>query len=602
MKPAELSSDRPWLWVAISSVVFLVVLAISPLKDYFREDRAYQQEYRQLLLDRAGTRKELAAAESMAVRIRQIWIPELSNQVDRCVTCHLGVTNSSMQGVPEPFRAHPRVPHVPDDLPRFGCVVCHRGQGRATTRVEAHGDTEDWDAPLLPLRYTEASCGTCHLDDVVPEASLLTAGRKLISQAGCLGCHLVAGHENWRTVAPDLDGLREKTDASWLRAWLKDPRALRPGTWMPQYRLDDDEIEALVAFLWSQPPTAGQTVGRPSDLPPGGYDRGRKVFRESRCISCHTVEGRGNGSAPELVGIGSKVNRPWLVAFLRDPHAFQPDIAMPYHNFTRQDLLDISQYMMEEFVDPSLSDADGPPPATGLKIIARGEKIYKESGCGGCHRIAGRDDSARIGPELTGIGNKPVSRLDFGKRDDLPRTLPDWLAAKITSPGSFHDGLKMPTLKMTDEQVEAVITALLATSDAPVPPAYRVEARQASYDPPGRFGRLLNRYRCMSCHQIAGAGGDISTAPLTAEGSRVHEDWLTQYLLVPSTIRPLLTDRMVHLKIPTEEAAFMANFMANVYVDNDIPDEIFPGGAPPARVERGRRLFQKIVLLPIFFP
>jgi len=584
------SSDRLWLWFAVSSVVFLALLAISPVRDYFREYRHYQVAYRQRLLAGAGSSRELAAAQAETVRVRQLWVPALGDRVDRCVSCHLGVDNPQMTGAEEPFRSHPATPHTPGEFQRFGCVSCHRGQGRATSEAAAHGEAPDWDTPLLPLRYTEASCGTCHLGREVPEARLLSAGRALIDRAGCLGCHKLAGHEQWRGQAPDLNGLAEKTHVEWLRAWLKSPRGLQPMTWMPDFHLRDDEVEALLAFLWVQPPLAPLPPEPAGEPPPGDGDRGMKLFRESRCISCHTVEGRGNGSAPELAGIGSKVGRRWLAAFLGDPHAFQPDTAMPRYDFTPQELLDLSTYMTEELVDPS-APAAGAPYRPASKRVAAGEEVYQRYGCAGCHRLAGRKDVGLVGPELTGIGGKPAPLLDFGRRDDLPRRLPDWLAAKVAQPRSFRDGLKMPEFGFTPEQVAALVTALLSYDGTVVPEAYRVAPAEPQYAPQGRFGLLARQYRCLSCHQVQGAGGDISTAPLTAEGNKVKEEWLQGYLLLPVTIRPILPERMLPLRMSEEHAAFLAGYMKNVYVDDAIPGEIFPAGPPREQAERGRRLF-----------
>ncbi|MFQ5670739.1 MAG: c-type cytochrome [Acidobacteriota bacterium] len=593
MREPSSSLDRLWFWFALASGVFLAVLAISPFKDYFREYRAEQAAYRRLRLERAGTRKELAAARAIQTGIRQIWIPGWGNRVDRCVTCHLGVDQAGMDAAPEPFRSHPRTPHTPGDLDTFGCVSCHRGQGRATTRAEAHGKVPDWDSPLLPLAYTEASCGRCHLADTVPEASLLSEGRRLMEEAGCFGCHALAGHESWTRQGPDLDGLREKTSPGWIRAWLRDPERLQPGARMPSFHLGEDEIESLTAFLWAQEaPQAAALEGVPEPPDEGDFKRGRTIFRESRCISCHTVEGRGNGSAAELGGIGSKVNRNWLKTFLANPHSSQPDTKMPRYDFTPQDLADLSRYMMEEFIDPEAPDP-GPELRPSRKMVLAGRKLYRSYGCAGCHRIKGLEESTTlVGPDLNGIGDKPVAFLDFGKRTDLRRTLPDWLVAKIKEPRSFHPGLKMPVYRFTDEQIGALVTALLSVGRKPVPEPYRMPApAEGSYRPPGRFGRLVSRYRCLSCHRIQDRGGDISRAPLTLEGSRVRKDWLEKYLLVPATIRPLLTDRMIHLRLPPEEAGFLAEFMENVYVDDDIPGEIFPDGPPPDQVERGRRLY-----------
>jgi mono/diheme cytochrome c family protein len=591
MAERDPSSDRLWLGFAVSSVAFLAVLAISPVKDYFREYRGYQHAYRERLLATAGSSKELKAAQAESVQIRQVWLRELDGRVDRCTSCHLGVDETRMADAPQPFRLHPPTPHTPEDLQRFGCVSCHRGQGRATTREAAHGEVAEWNSPLLPLPYTEASCGTCHLGETVPEAALLSAGRRLMRRAGCFGCHQLAGQDDgWRSDAPDLSGLAEKTYPEWLRAWLKDPKSLRPGTWMPGFHLADDEIEDLTAYLWVQPPLSKLSDEGGAEPPPGDFDRGKTLFRESRCISCHTVEGRGNGSAPELSGVGSKVNRKWLIAFLADPHAFQPATAMPRYHFSRQDLLDVSQYMVEDLTDPA-APAPGGSYHPAVRSVESGEALYRKYGCGGCHDLGGRGETTRIGPELTGIGGKPVAQLDFGHRDDLPRRLPDWLAAKVTQPRSFRDDLKMPEFGFDDGQVEALVTALLAATGESLPPAYTVPAVRASYSPPGRFGELVRRYRCLSCHQVQGTGGDISTAPLTAEGSKVQAEWLRRYLLHPSAIRPILTDRMVPLRMRDDEAARLADFIDNVYVDDSIPGEIFPGGPPPERAERGRKLF-----------
>jgi mono/diheme cytochrome c family protein len=200
---------------------------------------------------------------------------------------------------------------------------------------------------------------------------------------------------------------------------------------------------------------------------------------------------------------------------------------------------------------------------------------------------------AAIGPDLAGIGDKPVGRLDFGRRNDLPRALPDWIAAKVSDPRSFHDGLKMPRFGFTKHQTEALTTALLSLGREPVPVEYQVPARTASYTPPGHFGELVRQYRCLSCHEIDGVGGNISTAPLTAEGSKVRPAWLADYLKLPTTVRPIVEERMLQLQMPDEERAFIANFVENVLRNDSIPDEIFPQKPAAEDVERGRKLFHE---------
>ncbi|HEY5611449.1 MAG TPA: c-type cytochrome, partial [Thermoanaerobaculia bacterium] len=579
MTPAT-DSTRIWFWFAISSIACLAVLAISPVKDYFREYRAYQNAYKQRLLASAGSSKELKQARAESISVRQVWLPEL-DRVDRCISCHLGVSNARMATAPEPYRFHPMTPHS-NEFDRFGCVTCHRGQGRATTAEDAHGEVADWRSPILPLRYTEASCGVCHEGEAVPEARLLTEGRKLMRRAGCVGCHELAEERHWESEAPRLDGLAQKTTPEWLEAWLLAPRRIMPGTLMPDFHLTPEEARALVAYLWVQPPLESIDLG--SSIGVGDATRGKKLFREARCISCHTVEGRGNGSATELARVGSKIPRVWLVSFLANPHAFQPETKMPRYNFSRGDLIDLTQYMSDEFSDPELPLAEPKVFRPSIKLVETGEALYQQYGCSGCHRIEARKTRVRIGPELTGIGDKPAALLDFGRRDDLARSLPAWLAAKINSPRSFRADLKMPDFGFTKEQTEMLVVALLSYSGEKIPESLRVAAATPHYSPPGRFGELMRTYRCLSCHQVSGVGGDISTAPLTAEGSKVQRDWLKQYLLLPTTIRPLLTDRMIPVGMSEEEADFIATFIENVYVDDSVPDEIFPDGIPAARL------------------
>ncbi|HEX7190787.1 MAG TPA: c-type cytochrome, partial [Thermoanaerobaculia bacterium] len=182
------------------------------------------------------------------------------------------------------------------------------------------------------------------------------------------------------------------------------------------------------------------------------------------------------------------------------------------------------------------------------------------------------------GPDLYGIGDRKASSLDFGRRRDLPRTLTAWLGAKVTSPRSFASGLKMPAFTFDKGQQRAIVTALLSMPAAPVPEAYRPPTVQlASIVPAGTVGALISRYRCLSCHQIGSSGGDLSTAALTFEGSKVNRDWLAKYLTVPYSIRPILPERMPVLHMTGEDAAKLADAIQMLYVDPAIPDDPFAG-------------------------
>ncbi len=91
---------------------------------------------------------------------------------------------------------------------------------------------------------------------------------QVMQSAGCAGCHTLAGAEGFAepqvgtsTIGPDLTHFGERTTFAGailrnsdqnLRAWLRDPLAVKPGNDMvlPR-RLSEAEIEALVAYLRS---------------------------------------------------------------------------------------------------------------------------------------------------------------------------------------------------------------------------------------------------------------------------------------------------------------------------------------------------------------
>ncbi len=84
-------------------------------------------------------------------------------------------------------------------------------------------------------------------------------GMTLFVAKGCFMCHahsavLRSGEfRNGYGVggAPALSP--NKWDAEYLRTWLKDPKAIKPATQMPNLGLRDKEIEALVTFLTAKP-------------------------------------------------------------------------------------------------------------------------------------------------------------------------------------------------------------------------------------------------------------------------------------------------------------------------------------------------------------
>ncbi len=278
------------------------------------------------------------------LRIQQITLNDLPidynfkyvTRFDRCMTCHQGIDRpayekDALRALKNPagghpkglgdlteklpnttvdlsearvteFCVHPRLdlfvgPNSPHSAEKFGCTICHGGQGSATdffyashspnTMKAQRGwnkefgwkNNHDWEYPMWPARFVEASCLKCHhqVTDLIREgnrneAPKLVRGYNLVRENGCFGCHefsaiksgTVVGPDlrlepnppleemspeervqftadplnppgTMRKVGPSLYRLSEKTHADWVRHWIKSPRTFRPTTRMPHF-------------------------------------------------------------------------------------------------------------------------------------------------------------------------------------------------------------------------------------------------------------------------------------------------------------------------------------------------------------------------------
>jgi len=75
------------------------------------------------------------------------------------------------------------------------------------------------------------------------------AGKALIEAYQCRSCHQVAG-QSGRPVYPVLDSVKERRTEDWVKRWLRDPQAVKPGNFMPTFPFTDAEIDALVEYLY----------------------------------------------------------------------------------------------------------------------------------------------------------------------------------------------------------------------------------------------------------------------------------------------------------------------------------------------------------------
>jgi hypothetical protein len=257
-----------------------------------------------------------------------------------------------------------------------------------------------------------------------------------------------------KKVGPDLKEIRMKLRPDWIPVWLENPHAFRPTTRMPRFRLDEDELPAVAAFIWQNALT-----GPPLDhQPPGDPAKGKESFETRGCMGCHSVgEGSnrvGGWFAANLSRVGEKDNYDYLVRWIHNPRqrtapycplekrdltpedykrhglpfvfdldhsrcpndgaelVVEQETVMPNLRLSLDEARDIASYL-ETLKDKDPSSYPPAPYLNDPKLKAKGAAIVREYGCAGCHEIAGLEDAGRIGTELTKEGSKPLEQMDF---------------------------------------------------------------------------------------------------------------------------------------------------------------------------------------------
>ncbi len=344
--------------------------------------KTYQRNY--LQLEAQGEPNAVAKAAVLATppEVHQVILPGLQ-RVDRCTTCHLGVEDPTMKNAPEPFRYHADLgPHVSS---KFGCTICHGGQGLATDKAGAHGNVEFWSSPLLSKDYIRASCGRCHKEGDVPGVPELTEGRRLFETQGCRGCHKLNGVGG--SIGPDLTGEgANHRSPEWLERHFLAPNAVSTGSAMPDFHFTKDQARALTYYMLSLTnEEMGSYFSSVRMIPSREY--GRQLFVEKDCLACHAVGGAGAKIAPDLLGVTRRHSTEWLDEQLVNPELVYPGSSMPAYDLeanARKALLAYLASATSEDVQLILSRKTRTMTPQDIAIEA-GKQDFARFGCVGCH-------------------------------------------------------------------------------------------------------------------------------------------------------------------------------------------------------------------------
>jgi mono/diheme cytochrome c family protein len=364
------------------SILALVLILAAAWQANTPSWKTYQHTY--LQLEAQGEPNAVAKAAVLATppEIHQVMLTGLQ-RVDRCTTCHLGVEDPTMKDAPEPFRYHANLgPHTPS---RFGCTICHGGQGLATDKEDAHGNVKFWENPLLSKDYIRASCGRCHKEGDVPGVPELTAGRRLFETQGCRGCHKLNGVGG--SIGPDLtsEGTSHRSP-EWLEKHFLAPNAVSAGSAMPNFHFTKEQARDLTYYMLSlTSEEMGSYFSSVRLIPSPQY--GRQLFIEKNCLACHAIGGAGAKTAPDLLGVTKSHSAEWIDEQLVNPELVYPGSSMPEYDLepnARKALVAFLATATSEDVRLILSQKTRTMTPEDVAIEA-GKQNFSRFGCVGCH-------------------------------------------------------------------------------------------------------------------------------------------------------------------------------------------------------------------------
>jgi len=398
-------NKNKYLLMLSSIGVFLLLVIAAVSENFYKEWHGIQQS--------AKTQEG-----AIDLRLRQIVNPNLK-VTDRCVTCHVGMApGEQITSALKVAAVHPPVVHSPTEI---GCTVCHGGQGQATTKEDAHGTVEFWTEPMLPAKYAQASCGTCHTPLNVPNLPTLETSRKTFERLDCYACHRLDGRGG--TIrpggnvtgmeGPDLShvGLKGyKTD--WYATHLQ--KSQQEDFWKNSFReISETDRNTLKTFLDTQ-------MGAPKLI------EAKAQFNTVGCAGCHVVGNFGGDAGVNLSVSGFKDPNQlnfrsvhgehtlsnWIAAHFRSPVSTVAGSQMPALglNENQIDLLTLYTLSLRRRTLPDLY-----LPKDRVKAMRFGVREFLNDGqtiytavCASCHGAKGQGNRF---PGL--VPNPSITNPDF---------------------------------------------------------------------------------------------------------------------------------------------------------------------------------------------
>lgn len=188
----------------------------------------------------------------------------------------------------------------------------------------------------------------------------------------CAECHALTKPADasvdrlWTRKGPDLWYAGDKFNREWLVDWLQAPTAIRPGgvLWFkhakPGEPRDTLDTTAVAKHMAVDAATAAKLADALMALksgglvPEGAYKpeglnmmMAKMAFGKLRgCVACHQDKpGQGGLSGPALYDAGKRLRPDFILAYTKNPQAFDPHVWMPTLTLTDTDLQRLTGYV-----------------------------------------------------------------------------------------------------------------------------------------------------------------------------------------------------------------------------------------------------------------
>ena len=180
-------------------------------------------------------------------------------------------------------------------------------------------------------------------------------GKHLFDRKNCMGCHTIMGEGAY--YAPELTKVYERRGESFIRSMLKNPEMMYPGQrQMTNYKLSDEEIDHLVAFLkWvggmdlngfpPKPDLAPQSTAATASVSANDLKIEKPAIFSQMCVACHSLSGQGGKVGPALDDVGLRRDVQYLTQWLHDPTQVKADSKMPKLPLTEKEISELVAFL-----------------------------------------------------------------------------------------------------------------------------------------------------------------------------------------------------------------------------------------------------------------